>query len=79
MLHGHGQGLDMHINIFELASILQVAKRIARRGGGRFPVLVVSFVALRALAKGRIASKALAPLLRKIMALSVAFDCYGVG
>ena len=79
MLHGHGQGLDIHINIFELASILQVVKRIARRGGGRFPVLVVSFVALRALAKGRTASKALAPLLRKIMALSVAFDCYGVG
>ena len=79
MLHGHGQGLDMHINIFELASTLQVVKRIARRGGGRFSVLVDSFVALRALAKGRIASKALAPLLRKIMALSVAFDCYGVG
>jgi hypothetical protein len=68
-----------HINIFEPTSILQVVKRIARRGGGRFSVLVVSFVALRALARGRTASKALAPLLRKIMALSVAFDCYGVG
>ena len=68
-----------HINIFELASALQVLKKVAREGGGRFVLLLDSFVALRAYAKGRSASKALAPLLRKIMALSVAFDCYGSG
>ena len=68
-----------HINIFELASALQVVKRVARKGGGRFVLLLDSFVALRSFAKGRSASKALAPLLRKIMALSVAFGCYGSG
>ena len=68
-----------HINILELASAMQVVKKVARLGGGRFALLLDSFVALRALAKGRSASKALAPLLRKINALSVAFDCYPSG
>ena len=68
-----------HINILELASILQVLKKVARRCGGRFALLVDSFVALRAVAKGRSASKALSPLLRKIMAISIAFDCYASG
>ena len=68
-----------HINILELASILQVVKKVARLGGGRFALFVDSFVALRSLAKGRSASKALMPLLRKINALSIAFDCYAAG
>ena len=68
-----------HINIFELASILQVVKRVARSGGGRFAILVDAFVALRSMAKGRSASKALMPLLRKINALSIAFGCYASG
>ena len=65
-----------HINILELASVLQVVKRAARLGGGRFSLLIDSFVALRSSSKGRSSSKALAPLLKKLMAVSLAFAVY---
>ena len=68
-----------HINILELACVLQVAKRVARDGGGRAPLLLDSNVALRASAKGRSSSKALAPLLRKILAVSLAFAVFLAG
>ena len=62
-----------HINVLGLASALQSAKASARRGGGRTCLLLDSNVAVRALAKGRSSSKALSPLLRKFMAISIAF------
>ena len=68
-----------HINILELASLLQAYKKAAREGGGRFSFLLDSFVALRASMKGRSSSRALAPLLRKLMALSLAYAVYASG
>jgi len=62
-----------HINVLELASAVQSTKAAARRGGGRTCLLLDSNVAVRALAKGRSSSKALSPLLRKVMALCMAF------
>lgn len=66
--HGH-----IHINILELASYLQAFKKAARLGGGRFSVLLDSSVALYSSSKGRSSSRALAPLLRKTMAIAIAF------
>ena len=43
-----------HINVLELASLLQVVKAAARRGGGRTCLLLDSFVALRSTCKGTI-------------------------
>ena len=68
-----------HINILELACVLQVVKKIARLGGGRAPLLVDSNVALRASSKGRSSSRALAPLLKKLLAVSLAFAVYLAG
>ena len=65
-----------HINVFELSALLHSVKTVARRGGGRGCFLVDSHVALRAAAKGRSSSKALKPLLRKLLAVSVAFGVY---
>ena len=65
-----------HINVLELASLLQVVKAAARRGGGRTCLLLDSFVALRSTCKGRSGSRALAPLLRKVLAISIAFAVY---
>ena len=70
---------NSHINILELASLFQAMKKAARRGGGRFCFLLDSYVALRASSKGRSSSRALAPLLRKIFALSQAFAVYAAG
>jgi len=65
-----------HINVLEMASVVQALKRAARRGGGRICLLVDSYVVMRSVAKGRSSSKALAPLLRKIMAISLAFGIF---
>ena len=65
-----------HINIFEIASYLQALKDAAREGGGRFSFLLDSSVALFSTSKGRSSSKALAPLLRKIMAIAIAFGVF---
>ena len=62
-----------HINVLELASALQAIKKAAIRGGGRVCLLLDSNVAVRAIAKGRSSSLAFLPLLRKIMAVSIAF------
>ena len=70
------RGQLTHINILELSSVFQVARKAARQGLKRFSLLIDSFVALRSVAKGRSGSRALAPLLRKIMALAVAYDIY---
>ena len=68
-----------HINVLELASYFQAIKKAARKGGGRFCFLLDSYVALRASSKGRSSSRALAPLLRKILAVSLAFAVYTAG
>ena len=65
-----------HINILELASYFQAFKKAAKLGGGRFSFLVDSAVTLFSTSKGRSSSRALAPLLRKIMAVAVAFGVY---
>ena len=62
-----------HINVLELASAFQAVRKTALRGGGRTCLLLDSNVAVRAIAKGRSSSKALSSLLRKMMAVSVAF------
>ena len=65
-----------HINVLEMASVFQAIKTAARRGGGRVCLLVDSNVVVRSVAKGRSSSKALASLLRKIMAVSLAFGIF---
>eukprot|EP00435_Cladocopium_sp_Y103_P035124 s3074_g9.t1 len=65
-----------HINVLEIASYLQAIKRAARKGGGRFSFLLDSSVALFSTSKGRSSSRALAPLLRKIMAIAIAFGVF---
>ena len=62
-----------HINVLEMTSAFQALKSAARKGGGRVPLILDSNVSVRAIAKGRSSSRALQPLLRKIMALSLAF------
>ena len=65
---------NSHINVLELASAFQSIKRSALRGGGRTCLLLDSNVCVRAIAKGRSSSRALTPLLRKIMAVCIAFQ-----
>lgn len=66
-----------HINVLERASYFQAFKDAARRGGGRFSFLVDSSVTLFSTSKGRSSSRALAPLVRKIMAIAIAFGVFG--
>eukprot|EP00438_Fugacium_kawagutii_P011937 Skav228683 [mRNA] locus=scaffold111:87828:94995:- [translate_table: standard] len=66
-----------HINILELAAYFQAFKDAAKKGGGRVSFLVDSSVTLFCTSKGRSSSRALAPLLRKIMAIAIAFGVYG--
>ena len=68
-----------HINILETASYLQALKDAARRGEGRASFLLDSAVALFSTSKGRSSSRALAPILRKIMAIAVAFGVFPSG
>ena len=62
-----------HINVLELSAAMQALKKAAMRGGGRVSLILDSNVALRVIAKGRSSAKSLMPLLRKIMAISLAF------
>ena len=61
-----------HVNVLEMASVLQAIKAAARRSGGRVCLLVV----VRSVAKGRSSSKALVSLLCKITAVSLAFGIF---
>ena len=62
-----------HINVLELTSAFQALKRAVKRGGGRVSLILDSQVAVRVIAKGRSSARSLMPLLRKFMAVGLAF------
>lgn len=61
------------INVLELSSAFQVLRSAAKKGAGRVVLILDSYVATRCIAKGRSSASSLNPLLRKIMALALAF------